>query len=133
MADPRGLVEKYQTETNRKNVLLKPTEKALAIYEEKSNRLDTEMFEDFFKNLDGFDDETLNRILKDTAAEKDKCKFQIQVNEVTGISDTTPYRKLYALMDILGNFANREIKERGTHDELMSIGGQYSHMVELTA
>ena len=25
------------------------------------------------------------------------------------------------------------IKERGTHDELMSIGGQYSHMVELTA
>ncbi|MBP3807384.1 MAG: ABC transporter ATP-binding protein [Eubacterium sp.] len=26
-----------------------------------------------------------------------------------------------------------EIKERGTHDELMSIGGQYSHMVELTA
>ncbi len=26
-----------------------------------------------------------------------------------------------------------EIKERGTHAELMSIGGQYSHMVELTA
>ena len=25
-----------------------------------------------------------------------------------------------------------EIKERGTHEELMSIGGQYSHMVELT-
>ena len=56
-----GLVEKYQTETNRKNVLLKPTEKALAIYKEKSNELDTEMFEDFFKTLDGFDDETLDR------------------------------------------------------------------------
>ncbi len=26
-----------------------------------------------------------------------------------------------------------EIRERGTHDELMSIGGQYAHMVELTA
>ena len=25
------------------------------------------------------------------------------------------------------------IKVRGTHDELMSIGGQYSHMVEFTA
>ena len=58
-------------------------------------------------------DETLDRIVKDTAAEKDKYKFQIQVNEVTGISDTTPYRKLYALMDILSNFANRELKERG--------------------
>jgi hypothetical protein len=58
-------------------------------------------------------DETLNRILKDTAAEKDRCKFQIQVNEVTGMSDTTPYRRMYALMDILSNFANRELKERG--------------------
>ncbi len=56
-----GLVEKYQTETNRKNVLLKPTEKALAIYKEKSNELDTEVFEDFFMNLDGFDDEILDR------------------------------------------------------------------------
>ena len=37
-------------------------------------------------------DETLNRIVKDTAAEKDKCAFQIQVNEMTGISDTTPYK-----------------------------------------
>lgn len=26
-----------------------------------------------------------------------------------------------------------EVRERGTHDELMAIGGQYSHMVELTA
>ena len=57
-------------------------------------------------------DETLSRILKDTAAEKDKCEFQIQVNEVTGISDTIPHRRMYALMDILSNFANREIKER---------------------
>lgn len=57
-------------------------------------------------------DETLSRILKDTAAEKDKCAFQIQVNGVTGINDTTPHRKMYALMDILSNFANREIKER---------------------
>ena len=58
-------------------------------------------------------DETLNRIVKDTAAEKDKCAFQIQVNEMTGISDTTPHRRMYALMDILSNFANRELKERG--------------------
>ena len=58
-------------------------------------------------------DETLDRIVKDTAAEKDKCAFQIQVNEITGISDTTPYRKMYALMEILSNFANRELKDRG--------------------
>lgn len=57
-------------------------------------------------------DETLNRIVEDTAEEKDKCEFQIQVNEITGISDTTPYRKMYALMGILSNFANRELKER---------------------
>ena len=58
-------------------------------------------------------DETLNRILKDSAEEKDRCEFQIQVNEITGISDTTPYRKMYALMEILSNFANKELKERG--------------------
>ena len=58
-------------------------------------------------------DETLNRIVKDTAEEKDRCEFQIQVNEITGISDTTPYRKMYALMHILNNFVNRELEERG--------------------
>lgn len=54
-----GLVEKYQTESNRKNVLLRPTEKGILVYKEKYSRLDNELFEVLFKSLDRFDDETI--------------------------------------------------------------------------
>ena len=57
-------------------------------------------------------DETLGRIIKDTAAEKDKYAYQIHINKITGLSNTTSYEKMYALRDILSNFTNREIKER---------------------
>ena len=56
-----GLVEKYQTESNRKNVLLRPTEKGIQVYKDKYSQLDNELFADFFKSLDGFDDETIKR------------------------------------------------------------------------
>ena len=54
-----GLVEKYQTESNRKNVLLRPTEKGILVYKEKYSQLDNELFEVLFKSLDRFDDETI--------------------------------------------------------------------------
>ena len=56
-----GLAEKYQTESNRKNVLLRPTEKGILVYKEKYSQLDNELFEDFFKSLDSLDDETIKK------------------------------------------------------------------------
>ncbi len=56
-----GLVEKYQTETNKKNILVRPTEKGIELYNNKNSRLDAEVFDDFFRSLDDIDDETLNK------------------------------------------------------------------------
>lgn len=59
-----GLVEKYQTATNRKNVILKPTTPALAIYEKHSVVLNQYIFSDFFRQLDGIKDEDLQTFIR---------------------------------------------------------------------
>lgn len=58
-------------------------------------------------------DETLNRVVKDSWEAKEHYAFQIQVNEISGVKDTNRDKMMYALMEILSNFANRELKERG--------------------
>ena len=56
-----GLVEKYQKENNRKNILLRPTQKALAVYAEKKDQVNENLFADFFAALDSMDDESLKQ------------------------------------------------------------------------
>ena len=51
-----GLVNKYQTTRNRKNILLRPSEKGQAVYRNYSADLGQKMFEDFFAALEPFSD-----------------------------------------------------------------------------
>lgn len=54
-----GLVEKYHKENNQKNVLLKPTQKALDMYYEKKDTVKDDLFANFFRELDGMDEQAL--------------------------------------------------------------------------
>jgi len=64
----QALVEKYQTATNRKNVILKPTELAMQVYTAYSRVLEEHMFRSFFRKLESLDDgalETVTQALED--------------------------------------------------------------------
>ena len=72
-----GLIERYQREGNRKNILLKPTDLAIRAYEHHSQILYREMFKPFFDELEGFSDEDLARFTQalrtlSTSAQKDE-------------------------------------------------------------
>ena len=54
-----GLVERYQSTANRKNIILKPSEKALRLYRSFSQRIYEKDFQSFFQDLDALDDESL--------------------------------------------------------------------------
>ncbi len=56
-----GLLERFQTLDNRKNVILKPTELALKAYAFHSEELYRLMFKPFFDELKDFSDEQLER------------------------------------------------------------------------
>ncbi len=56
-----GLLERYQMADNKKNIILKPTELALKVYEYHSDELYRYMFKPFFDELEGFSDEELGR------------------------------------------------------------------------
>lgn len=54
-----GLVNKYQTTRNRKNILLRPSEKGLEVYRNYSTDLGRNTFEVFFDALEPFSDEQI--------------------------------------------------------------------------
>ena len=56
-----GLLERYQMADNKKNIILKPTELALKVYEYHSDELYRIMFKPFFDELESFSDEELER------------------------------------------------------------------------
>lgn len=58
-----GLIEKYQLTGNKKNVILKATEKGRRIYREQAEKLDREMFSAFFNALEEVDDLSLARFV----------------------------------------------------------------------
>ncbi|MBQ7182943.1 MAG: winged helix-turn-helix transcriptional regulator [Clostridia bacterium] len=51
-----GLVDKYQSAANRKNILLRPSEKGLRVYRDHSEDMERIIFEPFFSALDGMSD-----------------------------------------------------------------------------
>ena len=59
-----GLVEKYQMTNNRKNIILRPSDFGLAIYEKHSSSLIESTFSDFFRQLESFSDEDINRFMQ---------------------------------------------------------------------
>ena len=56
-----GLLERYQTPENKKNIILKPTDLALEAYDYHSHELYSKLFKPFFDELEGFSDEELSR------------------------------------------------------------------------
>lgn len=56
-----GLIEKYQMVNNRKNIILKPSEYGRRFYLERSAALREQMFDAFFKALEGVSDENLEQ------------------------------------------------------------------------
>ncbi|MBR3237845.1 MAG: winged helix DNA-binding protein [Oscillospiraceae bacterium] len=58
-----GLIERYQTRENRKNIILKPTELAITAYRYHSQQMYRKLFKPFFDELEGFSDEELARFV----------------------------------------------------------------------
>lgn len=54
-----GLLAKYQTVGNKKNVIVRPTEEGRAFYLEYSAQLEKTIFRGFFSELEGLSDENL--------------------------------------------------------------------------
>ena len=59
-----GLVAKYQMVGNKKNVILKPTEKGLNYYINRAEMLNDSIFGQFFEELSEFSDEELAHIVR---------------------------------------------------------------------
>ncbi len=58
------LVEKYKTVNNRKNIILRPTEKALRIYKQHSEQHVRPYFQGFFDALEDLSDSDLHSVAK---------------------------------------------------------------------
>ena len=58
-----GLVNKYQTTRNRKNILLRPSEKGVEVYRDYSTNLNWNTFEGFFDALEPFSDEQIRALV----------------------------------------------------------------------
>lgn len=59
----QGLVEKYQLTGNKKNVILKVTEKGRHVYKARSAEMDRQMFGTLFHALEGMDDQSLDHFV----------------------------------------------------------------------
>ena len=59
-----GLVEKYQAVNNRKNIILRPTEKAIRIYSDFAEKHAKQIWQPFFDALNGVDDEVLHAFVR---------------------------------------------------------------------
>ena len=57
------LVEKYQTASNRKNIILVPTAIAIDLYKEKADGASFSHFQEFFSNLDTLSNEDLETVV----------------------------------------------------------------------
>ena len=54
-----GLIERYRTASNKKNVILKPSEKGHAVYDGRSNTMTRAIFQPFFDRLSNMPDQEL--------------------------------------------------------------------------
>lgn len=78
-----GLIEKYQMSNNRKNIILKPSERGLEFYKSNYKKIIPEGFKQFFASLESISDEDLEtvtnalRILNDSF----KADFTDHANE----------------------------------------------------
>ncbi|MGI6668148.1 MAG: hypothetical protein ACOX4M_01480 [Acetivibrionales bacterium] len=59
-----GLIDKYLMVGNRKNIILKPTEKGIEVYKHYADKLSKTIFGRFFSALDSLSDEDLDNMKK---------------------------------------------------------------------
>ena len=59
-----GLVEKYQAVNNRKNIILRPTEKAIGVYSDFAQKHAKQIWQPFFDALKDVDDEDLHAVVR---------------------------------------------------------------------
>ncbi len=59
-----GLVEKYQAVNNRKNIILRPTDRGRELYTENSEKRVKQTFEGFFEALRDVSDDALHAVAK---------------------------------------------------------------------
>jgi len=59
-----GLVEKYQAVNNRKNIILRPTEKAIGVYSDFAQKHAKQIWQPFFDALKDVDDEDLHAVVQ---------------------------------------------------------------------
>lgn len=59
-----GLIERYQTMDNKKNIILKPTELGIKAFENHSAEMYQKLWKPFFDALEGFSDEELQTFTK---------------------------------------------------------------------
>lgn len=57
-----GLIERYRSIDNKKNVILRPTDLALRAYDHHQKVIHEEVFKPFFDALEGVSDEDLNAV-----------------------------------------------------------------------
>lgn len=76
-----NLVEKYQTPSNRKNIILIPADAALQLYHSKADHLQDHVFQAFFQSLDALSDEDIRRF---TAALSELNMALISSNDEDG-------------------------------------------------
>lgn len=55
----QGLVDKYQTEVNRKNIILRPSAAGAELYHRQVSTAGQQLFSGFFRDLEGLSDEQL--------------------------------------------------------------------------
>lgn len=56
-----GLIERFQTSDNRKNIILKPTSLAIRAHEYHTQEMFRKLFKPFFDELEAFSDEDIRR------------------------------------------------------------------------
>ena len=82
-----GLVDKYQTTRNRKNIILRPSEKGLEVYRKHSADLGRDTFDSFFSALESFSDDevarftTALRLLNDTLSVPAEAR-KVELNKI---------------------------------------------------
>lgn len=59
-----GLVERYRSVDNKKNIIVKPTPLALKVYDYHAQQSYDEVFKPFFDALEEVDDESLDKVTK---------------------------------------------------------------------
>lgn len=73
-----GFIERFFAEGNRKEIIVRPTEKAFAFYKQNTDGYVSKIFEPFFEKLERFSDEEIASLTEAFDAFTDACETKEQ-------------------------------------------------------